>query len=449
LHEISLMKAFLISSVLVSFIHSPVFAADSVRCEVFFRDSKTVSRETETTEDSDLKSLVKAKNPSKTIRSSAGHFWRVTKKIIKGDIPSDLSRKQRELLQKLMKIEGWVLGDLHNGNVGPIRIGVTAENPMGKIDYTALDYDDPAPKGALIFDIAHHMIAAKAVETPADLHISKQDMFDDYLLGLKGKTYPSPARIAKLLDINPAEFRELEIKKAKKFTSADGVTLIKDGVRSSEIPREEIEEVVRVAQEAIGRNYQILDVGGREKDSGGSAGALRYLLLVKEKNTGDQFLFEMKEEAVSAVEEYDKQPEYSYKDRLDHYINKNNDKDIRFRSVQVKNEGRTVGMTLRPKPLYFFDYANDGSRNSAFKEFRDLTLFNSFWLGFKQRRDDFNNAAELLEVIKEEGKDKVFDAIKQLTRDLNRFYEEQSRDFRDAQAAEKKKEKDEKKKKDK
>lgn len=407
------------------------FAAGAPKCAKVLADTERPA--TEITEEAELKDLVKAKNPSKTIRSSAGHFWRVTKKIINGDIPSDLSRSQRKLLQNLMQAEGWVIGDLHNGNVGPLRVGVTAENPKGKIDYTVVDYDDPAPKGSLVFDFVHHVIAAKAVETPTELRISKQEMFDDYLTGLRGKKYAPPSRISKLLNISPEEFRQLEIKKAKKFTTANGLQLIKDGVKSSEITPAETQSVLRETEKAIGEHYEILDVGGREKDSGGSAGALRYLLLVKEKSTGDSFLFELKQEAVSAVAEYDKQPDYSYADRLDHYVNKNNPKDIRFQSLNLNIEGQNVKMTLRPKPLYFFDYANDGSRYNAFKEFRDLTLFNSFWLGFKQRRDDASNAVALLKKINEEGTDKTFEALKILTRDLNAFYEAQARQFRDSQ----------------
>lgn len=394
-----------------------------------------------TTEMANLKDLVKTKDPSKTIRSSAGHFWGVIKNIINGDISSKLSRRQKQILKKLMAVEGWVVGDLHNGNVGPVRVGVTADNTVGKVDYTALDFDDPAPKGALAGDFAHHVIAAKAVETPDEADISKQEMFDAYLTGLKGKSYLTPDRIAKLLDMSPEEFRQLETRKAEKFTKPDGLSLIKDGDKSSLISKTEKAEVKQVVNRSIGQYYEVLDVGGREKDSGGSAGALRYLLLIKEKSTGDHFLFELKQEAVSAVSEFEKQPDYTHDDRIDHYVNKNNEKDIRFKSVVIKYSGKNIGMTLRPKPLYFFDYANDGSGSSAYKEFRDLTLFNSFWLGFKQRRDDFENASKLLKIMSEESKEDVYEALKELTQELNHFYEDQSKEFRENEAADKKKKK--------
>lgn len=385
-----------------------------------------------------LKNLVKAKDPSKTIRSSAGHFWRVTRQMIKGDIESGLSPSQKKLLEKLMAVEGWVIGDLHNGNVSPIRVGVTKKNPLGEIDYGVVDYDDPAPKGSLIFDLVHHIIAAKAVETPSYSRLTKQEIFDNYLEGLKNGlkkgSFSPPARIAKLLQISPEEFRQMEIKKATKFTLPDGRSLIKDGVKSSDVTSAEVQEVQSTIDGLLSGAYEVLDVGGREKDSGGSAGALRYLLLLKEIKTGDQFLFELKEEPISAVGEYKKQPNYSHEDVLDHYVNKNKaDKDIRFRAnIKIDHEGKKVEMTLRPKPLYFFDYANDGNHGSAFKEFRDLTLFNAFWLGFKQLRDDQSNASELLKLIKDEGTDKVFEAIKEISRELNQFYAEQAHDFKEA-----------------
>ena len=233
--------------------------------------------------------------------------------------------------------------------------------------------------------------------------------------------------------MSPAEFRQLEIKKAKKFTDADGKSLVKDGTRSTQISEAEYQEVYINLKNAVGRQFEILDIGGREKDSGGSADALRYLALLKEKETGDQFLFELKQKSTSAVSEFQEQPHYDYNDRLDHYVHMNYPRDIRFQSIVINVSGKSVGMTLRPKPLYFFDYANDGSKNSAYKEFRDLTMFNAYWLGHKQRRDDSSNAQSLLSTIKAIGPDVVFDCIKALTRELNRFYDDQSREYRQSQ----------------
>lgn len=404
------------------------------QCEgLFLGQQKPQNQNDFNKENSELKNLVKAKNPSKTIRSSAGHFWRRTKDIIQNLTPSSLSNSQRAVLDKLMSVNGWVIGDLHNGNLSPMRLAVTEKDLLGKIEYAVVDYDDPAPRGPLIFDIIHHIIAAKAVEVPSNTKISKEEIFEAYLRGLKDKDFETPSRINKILAMSPAEFRELEIKKAKKFTDTDGKSLLKDGVRSTQISKSEYQEVLMVLKNTVGHQYEILDIGGREKESGGSADALRYLALLKEKETGDQFLFELKQEATSAVTEFQEQPYYDYSDRLDHYVHMNYPRDIRFQSLVIQVAGKSVRMTLRPKPLYFFDYANDGSKNSAYKEFRDLTMFNAYWLGQKQRLDDSLNAKYLLSTIKAIGVDAVYDSIKALTRELNQFYDDQSRDYRNSQ----------------
>lgn len=403
----------------------PLFSNVSPKSQVNESESKSAQAD-----DSTLKNLVKAKNPSKTIRSSAGHFWHITKDIINNTITSTLTKKVQAHLSRLMSVKGWVIGDLHNGNLSPMRLAVTEKDLLGKIDYAVVDYDDPAPQGPLIFDIIHQILAAKAVEVPSNMKISKREIFDAYLRGLKGKTEPIPSQIEKILKMNPEDFRQLEIKKAAKFTTEDGAHLIKDGVRSSEIDKSEFETIHQALASTINDKYEILDIGGREKETGGSAGALRYLVLLKEKATDEQFLFELKEEATSAVTEYQAQPEYSYNDRLNHYVHKNHPIDIRFQSIQFMLNENNVKMTLRPKPMYFFDYANDGSKNSAYQEFKDLTLYNAYWLGRKQIIDDTTNAQALLAIIKDIDIDKVYDAVKALTLELNKFYEDQSRNYR-------------------
>lgn len=373
--------------------------------------------------DQELKDLVHSKNSSKTIRSSAGHYWRIMDEILQGRRQNSLSPKELAILKDLSKVEGWVIGDLHNGNLSPVRLETFNNKGSGKIEYALVDYDDPAPRGPLIMDLIHHIIAAKAVGMPSSTKLQKRDIFISYLVGLAGKSFLIPPRIESILNMDPREFRSLEIDKAKKFAKKDGVSLNKKSIL---LPAEERLYVQKIMQDSLGSAYDVIDVGGREKETGGSAGALRYVALVREKSSGDIFLFEAKEEAVSAVSEYRLQPEYSYKDRLKHFVFKNREADPRFQEIVVEKEGRPVKMTLRPKPLYFFDYANDGRKNSAFMEFRELTLFNATWLGLKQLKDDGINARILFDKMSEHNFDAVYDMIKKLTYELNAFYEENS-----------------------
>lgn len=318
------------------------------------------------------------------------------------------------LSEDILKYEGMIEGDPHNGNYGPTVVN-------GKVKWRSLDYDD-AGRGPYILDFAKFLIATKAVDSVKKVKIS--DLWEQYQRGIEGKEYKNtPKRIAELLEMSATEFRNMEMKKALKFSNGD--KLINDGSRSTKITDKKMYNLVmEVFRRNLPEGMEVLDVGGREKEGGGSGsvngegGALRFIALVKGKD-GRNTLYELKQDAESGIENYQPQ-DVSLQEILNFHVIGEGKMDANYQEVNVNING-DKRFVLRPKPLYFYDYANKAKTMSQQEEFQDLSLYNAWYKG--RMISQQKNAAPYLKALQADKNGEIFEGIKRMTWEYLEFIE--------------------------
>lgn len=347
-----------------------------------------------------VKVAISSDKLTKLARSNAPQSWAWFKKYADNFLP-----------ESIIKFEGMIEGDPHNGNYGPTVVN-------GKVKWRSLDYDD-AGRGPYILDFAKFLIATKAVDSVKKVKAS--DLWKQYQLGLEGRDYKNPPkRISELLEMSAAEFRNMEIKKALKFSKGD--RLINDGERSSKITDKKTHDlVVEVFRRHLPQDLVVLDVGGREKEGGGSGsvngegGALRFIALVKGKD-GRNTLYELKQDGESGIENYRPQ-DVSLQEILDFHVGKN---DRNFQEVNVNIDG-DKRFVLRPKPLYFYDYANKAKTMSQHEEFASLTLYNAWYKG--RMISQQKNAEPYLKALQNDKNNEIFEGVKRMSWEYLEFIE--------------------------
>lgn len=310
------------------------------------------------------------------------------------------------LSQNILKFEGMIEGDPHNGNYGPTVVN-------GKVKWRSLDYDD-AGRGPYILDFAKFMIATKAVDSVKKVKAS--ELWEQYQRGIEGKEYKNlPKRIKELLEMSETEFRDLEVKKASKFSYGD--KLINDGQRSTKINDKKLYNLVlEVFRRNLSEGLEVLDVGGREKEGGGSGsvngvgGAIRFVALVKGKD-GRNTLYELKEGAESGIKKYHPQ-DVSLQEILNFHVIGQEKPDANYQEVSLNING-DKRFVLRPKPLYFYDYANKAKTKSQFEEFEALSLYNAWYKGRMVSQQ--KNAELYLKALQTDKNGEIFEGLKSMT----------------------------------
>jgi hypothetical protein len=351
----------------------------------------------------EVKVAISSNKLTKLARSNAPQSWAWFKERAYDFLPDSI-----------LKHIGNIEGDPHNGNYGPTLVD-------GKVKWRSLDYDDGGT-GPYILDFAKFLIAVKAVDTVKKVKAS--DLWQVYQRGIQGKDYKNPPqRVTELLDMTPEQFRNLEVKKALKFSTGD--RLMNDGDKSSKITDQKTYDLVmQVFSRQLPEGLRVLDVGGREKEGGGSGsvdgegGALRFIALVKGKD-GRNTLYELKEDANSGIENYQRQ-DVSLQDILNFHVIGEGKTDLNYQEVNVNIDGDRR-FVLRPKPLYFYDYANKSSTRSQYDEFAELSLYNAWYKGHIVSLQ--KNAPQYLKIIEADKKGEIFEGLKRMTWEYLEFLE--------------------------
>lgn len=351
----------------------------------------------------EVKVAISSDKLTKLARSNAPQSWAWFKKYSNNFLPDSI-----------LKFEGMIEGDPHNGNYGPTVVN-------GKVKWRSLDYDD-AGRGPYILDFAKFMIATKAVDSVKKIKAS--DLWEQYQRGIEGKEYKNPPkRIAELLEMSAADFRNMEVKKALKFSMGD--KLINDGERSSKITGKKMYNLVmEIFSRHLPEGMEVLDVGGREKEGGGSGsvngegGALRFIALVKGKD-GRNTLYELKQDAESGIENYQPQ-DVSLQEILNFHVIGEGKNDLNYQEINVNIDG-DKRFVLRPKPLYFYDYANKAKTMSQQEEFQDLSLYNAWYKG--RMISQQKNASAYLKAIEADKNNEIFEGMKRMTWEYLEFIE--------------------------
>lgn len=342
-----------------------------------------------------VKLSIDADKLTKLARSNAPQSWAWFKSYSENYLP-----------KSLFKFQGMIDGDPHNGNYGPMSVN-------GKVKWKSLDYDD-AGTGPFILDYAKLQIAIKAVDSVQK--IKAGNMWQLYLSGLKGKAYPkTPDLISEFLNMSAADFRNLEVKKAGKFSVGD--RLLNDGERSSKITDQKTYNLIfEVFRRHLPEGTQILDVGGREKVGGGSGsvggqgGVLRFIGLVKGAD-GRNTIYELKQDSESGIRNYQPQT-ITLQEALDFNVLGKSSEDKNIQEVHININGDKTFL-LRPKPIYFYDYANKAKTNSQFAEFEALSLYNAWYKGHMHGQQ--KGAKEYLKALEADTDLKILEGLKNMT----------------------------------
>jgi len=345
-----------------------------------------------------FKQLLQSKSPSQLLRSNAEQYWAWAKVN---------SQNYFKEVTNVLNITGRVVGDPHNKNFGIISY-------MKKLIWTVVDSDD-AGAAPMILDFTRFVAAIKAVED-----IKTKDLWSYYIAGLTGQEIAIPAIVQKYLNMSYEDFRALEVKKANKFADVSRLKLKNDGVESSSIINEkDYDKVKKEFENAFkSTNWQVLDVGGREKDRGGSQEALRFVALVREAD-GFNTIFELKEDLGSSVDQYQHQSHDNLEQTLDDYIysrvrSGKTAQDLSYQVVKFKIEGKERIFLLRRKQLYFFDAANSVDTKKEENEFSQLSIYNAWFMG--RLHGQQSNSRAYVSVIQNDTDGKILDGVKQMAK---------------------------------
>ena len=312
-----------------------------------------------------FKQLLESKSPSQLLRSNAEQYWAWAKLNAENYFKNSVD---------ILTYEGRVVGDPHNKNFGLIPY-------MKKLIWTVVDADD-AGTAPFILDFARYVAAIKAVSD-----VKTKVLWNSYVAGLSGQEVVAPPIVAKYLNLTFEQYRELEVKKANKFADATGLKLLNNGVESSVIQNDNRRHQIKaVFEKAFSQsNWQVLDVGGREKDRGGSKEALRFVALVREDD-GRINIFELKEDLGTSVDQFKQQVQDNLLRTLDDYIYSRSEShlggyDPSYQVVRFKFDGNEREFLLRRKQLYFFDAANSVDTKKEEDEFYQLSIYNAWFMG--------------------------------------------------------------------
>jgi hypothetical protein len=186
--------------------------------------------------------------------------------------------------------------------------------------------------------------------------------------------------------------------------------LINDGERSSKIEDAKLEKFILDAFQKALPDVKVLDVGGREKERGGSVDALRFVALVKGKD-GRNTLVEFKENLGTAMEKYQPQKE-TFEDALEFFMQSKNGQDAFYQSVDLVIDGQNHNFLLRPKQLYFYDYANKAKTKSQFNEFEALTMYNAWFIG--RMHGSQKNGKDYAKLLEKDDEGPIFNGVKDM-----------------------------------
>ena len=181
---------------------------------------------------------------------------------------------------------------------------------------------------------------------------------------------------------------------------------------------------MEVFRRNLPEGLEVLDVGGREKEGGGSGsvngegGALRFIALVKGKD-GRNTLYELKQDFESGIENYQPQ-DGSLQEILDFHVIGKGQTDKNYQEVNVNIDG-DKRFVLRPKPLYFYDYANKAKTMSQQEEFQDLSLYNAWYKGRMVSQQ--KNAVSYLKALQADKNGEIFEGVKRMTWEYLEFIE--------------------------
>ncbi len=293
-----------------------------------------------------------SKNLSQVLRSNSGHYWEIVLLFLNDYFP-------KEVMQK-----GFILGDAHLGNFGPVDFG-------DRLVWLPNDLDDGG-EGYLLWDFIQLMVKTKAISK----EVKYQEMWNAYLSGLKGQRMTIPAEIKEFVKANyPKYLAKLGAYTERK--TEDGKFILKPG-EVEKLPAKVwglTSAEVQAEIQKIFSGSSILDLSTRPKDRGGSAGSLRVWSLVQH---GDrQKIYETKEIQDAAIEKV--MPQANARTRITNLMRQ-------FWGIDSSSEYGFVElaghlMFQRPKKVDLFDVPYGSTAKADLALLSALATWDSYVMG--------------------------------------------------------------------
>ena len=234
------------------------------------------------------------KKLSKLIRSNSLQYWSSMR------LPF-----YQENFKEFLNFKGIITGDPHFGNFSILPL----KNKQGQdsLEFAYIDFDDSG-SAPFVFDLLRLVITTKAIEwdlRTEDKFARVKRILQAYINGLNGIALPAPSRIdveikKGLLNYNEklAEFikNKLDGKKLNKIKLVDGEIVSVNSAKSIFY-----KQILTLFPES-----KVLDIVRVLKERGGSAEAMRFLVLTQDKQK-TKHLFELKERLETGLTGYEPQ----------------------------------------------------------------------------------------------------------------------------------------------
>jgi hypothetical protein len=267
--------------------------------------------------------------------------------------------------------EGIVTGDPHLLNFGDLLIN-------GRRKFRLIDLDD-AGHGPVFFDFVKFVTASRSLE----IGMTTAQLVDSYKMGLTGNKLKKSMAINDALDISEKNDQRIQADYLESMTKDDEFNY--KGTGLVELKRSESKTQATYAKgkdafRAALKDFKILDVAVRTKETGGSAGQARFWILVQDAKK-QKFMFEFKPigDAGPGVVSPQLDPVARTKEVMDLYWN--HETDPAFQLIQAG----TDAYLMRPRLRYGLavkDVTKDKQKQLA----REISLHIAYHMGRMVRR---------------------------------------------------------------
>jgi hypothetical protein len=303
------------------------------------------------------------------LRSNVHHFWEWTK------------QNNNFLPQKLLKFQGWVLGDAHLFNFAEVRL------KDGSLKWSFNDLDDSGI-GPFIFDFIRF---ASTVVTSGYQKAEFAELYKAYVDAINGKDYSKPEIVKALKEISDKKMEEywsefidkiVDINTEKIYYGSRCIVCFTDGPQEMQ---NFVNTNLHYFEAFLPQFSEITDIAFRTKETGGSQGLVR--VFISAKVDGEFVIYEFKPLVRPGLDYY--QDQMDQKNRINGIMKLLWKDSVPTDYRYIKIADREFFMRVRlPKIFEFHD--EDEFLAMSNKEQKEYLLYIANWMG-KKHRDQIND----------------------------------------------------------
>jgi hypothetical protein len=304
------------------------------------------------------------------LRSNVHHFWQWA------------SQNKNLLPTRLLRFEGWVLGDAHLFNFAEVR------QKDGSLKWSFNDLDDSGI-GPFILDLVRY---ASTVKTSGYQKAEFVELYEAYVDAIRGEKYPKPKIVQSLREVTDTEMQTHLTDFVDKLINAE-TAKINYGIKcivcfnDGPLPMQNfVNEHIHYFEAFLPQFAEITDVAFRTKETGGSQGQVRVFISAKVNN--EFIVYEFKPLVRSGLDYY--QEQVDQKKRINGIMKQlwKDSEATDYRYIQIGD--REFFMRVRlPKVFEFHD--PDEFLAMSKKDQKEYLLYIANWMG-KKHRDQLDDA---------------------------------------------------------